>query len=138
MVFPLLCPVREVDWAPGWMPEIVVSESGVCERECMFVTPPEFASEPHNSIWIVSNHDPVNCVVEMYKVAPEHTISKLEITLESAGESATCAHISYEITAISAPGDEFMNEFTEEWYEAFMIEWEKAMNHYLDTGSMIA
>jgi hypothetical protein len=137
-VFPLLCPVREVDWAPGWMPEIVLSESAVCEPECIFVTPPEFDSEPSNSIWVVTKHDPDNWAVEMYKVAPGHTVSKLEIALEAKGESSTAAHISYEITAIGAPGDEFMKEFTEKWYEAFMIDWEKAMNHYLDTGSIIA
>lgn len=137
-VFPLLCPVREVDWVPGWMPEVVVSESGLCEGECIFVTPPEFDSEPCNAIWIVTKHDPRTWMVEMYKVAPEHTISKLEICLESEGESSTAAHISYEITSIGVPGDKFMNEFTEEWYVAFMKDWEKAMNHYLDTGSIIA
>lgn len=31
-----------------------------------------------------------------------------------------------------------MEEFTEEWYEGFMVEWEKAMNHYLGTGNKIA
>jgi len=137
-VFPLLCPVREVDWAPGWMPELVVSDSGVCEPECIFVTPPEFDSESNNSIWIVSKHDPDNCAVQMYKVAPGHTISKLQIALEREGDNSTAAHISYEISAIGAPGDEFMTEFTQEWYDAFMIDWEKAINHYLDTGSIIA
>jgi len=30
-VFPLLCPVLELKWAPGWMPEMVISQSGVVE-----------------------------------------------------------------------------------------------------------
>jgi len=28
-VFPLLCPVRETEWADGWLPEVVISVSGV-------------------------------------------------------------------------------------------------------------
>jgi len=74
----------------------------------------------------------------MYKVAPEHTISKLEILLVGDSGNYTTAHISYEVTAIGEAGEKFMEEFTEDWYEGFMVEWEKQMNHYLDTGNMIA
>jgi hypothetical protein len=137
VVFPLLCPVLEVDWAPGWMPELVISRSGVCEPECIFITPPEYPSEHENPIWIVTKHDPNNWIVEMYKVVPGHTISKLEISLVENSSTSTTAHISYEITSIGKEGEQFMEEFTEEWYEAFMVEWETAMNHYLDTGKKI-
>jgi hypothetical protein len=137
-VFPLLCPVLEVEWAPGWMPEMVLSRSGVCEQDCVFVTPPETPSERQNSIWIVSKYDPANWALEMYKVTPERTISKLEISLAGESGNTTTANISYEITSIGAAGDEFMEEFTEDWYKAFMVDWEKAMNHYLTTGRMIS
>lgn len=59
-VFPRLCPVAESKWTPGWMPEVVFSVSGVVEQECIFMTTPEFPSEPQNSIWVVSNYDPSN------------------------------------------------------------------------------
>jgi len=137
IVFPLLCPVAELKWAPGWMPTAVFSISGVVEQECMFITPPEMPSEPHNSIWVVSNYDPNHFSLVMYKIAPEHTISKLEISLESASERATRANVSYEITAIDVAGDRFMEEFTTEWYKDFMLNWEKALNHYLNTGEKI-
>ena len=95
-------------------------------------------SEPENAIWIVSKYDPGNWALEMYKVAPQHTISKLEITLAGQPDNRTTAHITYEITAIGAAGDKSMEEFTEDWYKGFMMEWETAMNHYLNTGEMIA
>ncbi|HET7731794.1 MAG TPA: hypothetical protein VFK48_17360, partial [Usitatibacter sp.] len=37
-VFPLLCPVREADWIEGWDPGIVITASGVAERDCVFTT----------------------------------------------------------------------------------------------------
>jgi len=120
------------------MPEMVLSRSGVCEQDCVFVTSPETPSEPQNSIWLVSKYEPENWFLQMYKVAPEYTISKLEIALVSASGNATTAHISYEITSIGAAGDKFIEEFTEDWYRDFMMDWEKAMNHYLNTGEMIA
>ena len=137
-VFPLLCPVMEVKWTPGWMPEMVITQSGICEQDCIFITPSEMPSEPHNSIWIVSKYDPANWVLEMYKVAPEHTISKLKISLASESGITTTAQVTYEITALGAAGDKFMEEFTEDWYKGFMIGWEQAMNYYLSTGELIA
>ena len=89
IVFPLLCPVLEVQWAPDWMPVTVFSQSGVCERDCIFITPPEMPSEPENSIWVVTKYDPDNLALEMYKVAPKHTISKLEISLVGDSGNST-------------------------------------------------
>lgn len=103
-VFPLLCPVKEMDWAPGWMPEIVITKSGVVEQDCIFITPPEFPTEPKNSVWIVTKYEPNNWNLEMFKVSPEHTISKLNISLEGESTNFTKAHISYEITAIGVAG----------------------------------
>lgn len=137
-VFPLLCPVMEAEWVPGWMPELVISKSGVCEQECIFITPPEIPSEKNKPIWIVTKHDAKNKVIEMYKVVPEHAVSKLEISLESSSINSTTAHISYEITAIGETGEKFMEKFTKEWYQDFMEEWQQQMNYYLKTGNKIA
>lgn len=107
-VFPLLCPVMEEKWALGWRTEKVFTKTGVVENDCMFITP----SESQNSIWIVTKHDPITFQLEMYKVTPEHTISKLEISLSGEGNNATKAKISYEITAIGSVGEQFLMEFT--------------------------
>lgn len=49
----------------------------------------------------------------MYEVAPEYTISELEISLARESDNLTRADISNEITAIGMAGDGFMEEFTE-------------------------
>ena len=129
-VFPLLCPIREHDWAPGWSTDWVLSTSGLVEQECMFQTP-----RPTNakaaSIWIVTRHVPAAFEVEMYKVTPGHTVGKLEISLTAEGSTGTSALISYEFTSLGPDGDTFLAEFTAEWYERFMQGWETAINHYL-------
>lgn len=55
-VFPLLCPVREIEWADGWLPDLVISSSGIAERDCIFITPDEFGK----AIWYVTRHEPEN------------------------------------------------------------------------------
>ena len=44
-VFPLLCPVREADWVPGWQYRLIYSESGVAEDGCVFSTPNDAGPE---------------------------------------------------------------------------------------------
>jgi hypothetical protein len=135
-VFPLLCPVREMDWAPGWHPDWVISESGVAEQDCIFQT-----SEDENTpaaTWVITEHHPESRLVEMIKVIPGHSVMKLEAALEGDGKGGTRATISYGFTAIGPAGEKFVEGCDEEWYRKFMLDWEAAMNHYLATGRMAA
>ena len=136
-VFPLLCPVSELDWAPGWSIDWVISTKGLVEQECMFQTPPA-AGTKNASIWIVSRHAPDDFQVEMYKVTPGLTVGKLAISLTASSADITKAQISYEFTSLGTDGDAFLESFTTERYENFMRGWEAAMNHYLKTGELLA
>jgi hypothetical protein len=128
-VFPLLCPTLEKEWVPGWAPMKIITGSGFAEKDCIFVTP----AEPNPSIWIVTRHDPAGFALEMYKITPGHTVGKIEISLQPDG-TGTGASVSYEYTALSREGQDFLAGFTSEWYVGFMKGWERSLNHYLMTG----
>jgi hypothetical protein len=134
-VFPLLCPVREVDWAVGWEPSLVVSESGLVERDCVFVTP-EASSD---AIWYVTRHEPNDYFVEMLKITPGETACRLGIQLiERPDAPGGCfADVTYTHTSIGPKGDERVAAFTADYYRHFMEQWEKELNHYLTTGRML-
>ena len=131
-VFPLLCPVREEDWAPGWRTRLVVSNTGLIEEDCIFVTP----GEPADAIWIVTDHDPETHRLRMYKIVPGVVVSRLEIALSEDGPG-TKAAISYEHTALSEAGRAIVSGHTESSYRKFMKGWQAAINTYLKTGKMI-
>ena len=133
-VFPLLCPVRELDWVPGWNPDWVISDSGVAEAGCVFQTP----AEPSDAIWFITRHEPETNRVEMIKVTPGHTVGKLEISLSGDGNGGTQAQVSYSFTSLGPAGDNFLHTFTESWYAEFMKNWEDAMNHYFLSDTSIA
>ena len=133
-VFPLLCPVREADWVPDWDPVLVLSNSGVAEKDCIFVT----RDTSKESIWVITEFEPKNHKLEMIKVTPGHTVAKLEIHLSPAGDNRTAAEIAYTYPALGPEGDEFLNEFTAQWYKTFMQNWERAINHYLSTGTKLS
>ncbi|MEO8672384.1 MAG: hypothetical protein ABI411_13795 [Tahibacter sp.] len=131
-VFPLLCPVREADWIDGWDPLCVITESGVAEADCVFVT----AAEPHDAIWIITRHEPESGFVEMLKVTPQVTVCRLSIQLNAtvAGCDAT---ITYRHTSLGPAGDAAVAAFTQAYYDQFMRDWEARINHYLVHGSLL-
>ena len=136
-VFPLLCPVREADWIPGWTTDWVLSNSGVAEQNCMFQTPPRPGAGEVASIWVITRHDVDAFEVEMFKVTPEFTVGNLQISLSAQGKTGTHATISYEFTSLGPLGDTYLEGFTAQWYEKFMQVWEEQMNYYLETGELI-
>ena len=128
-VFPLLCPVRETEWANGWLPELVISASGVAEPDCIFVTP----ADPANAIWYITRHEPEKLFVEMLKITPGVTACRVGIQLAAEG-SECIADVTYSHTSLGPAGDEFVAKFTAEYYREFMQVWEKELNHFLKSG----
>lgn len=131
-VFRLLCPVREADWLDGWDPVRVLSESGLAEEGCVFVT----TDGADQTVWTVTRHEPAAGLVEMVRVTPGVTVCRLRITLEAAPHG-TDATVAYRHTSLGPRGDDFVAAFTEAHYLAFMRHWERALNHYLRSGECL-
>jgi hypothetical protein len=58
-VFPLLCPVRERDWIPGWEADVLHSRSGLAELGCVFVTRP---ADGRRATFVVTRHEPPRAI----------------------------------------------------------------------------
>jgi hypothetical protein len=131
-VFPLLCPVREADWIQGWDPLLVVSSSGVAERDCVFVT----SAQPVDAVWYITRHEPERYFVEMIKTTPSVTVCRLTIELRPITTGCE-ASITYSHTSLGPFGDDFVASFTEDHYQKFMKDWEMKINHYLRHGTAL-
>jgi hypothetical protein len=132
-VFPLLCPVREIDWAVGWQPLYVFSVSGIAEPDCVFITP----GDPTDAIWFVTRHEPEKWLVEMVKITPNITACRLNIHLYPSGGGCK-AVVTYSYTSLGLKGNEFVETFTEDYYCEFMRAWEAELNYYLSTGRKLS
>ncbi len=129
-VFPMLCPVREAEWVNGWEPRVVVTESGLAEPGCIFVTP----GLPQDAVWIMTRYDTESYLMEITKVIPGVVVGMIHVQLKSDGDASTLADITYTYTAISDYGDRMLEEFSVEHFAAFMETWENELNHFLTTG----
>ncbi len=133
-VFPLLCPVREADWVPGWQYRMIYSLSGVAEAGCVFATPNENGSE---TIWMVTEYDPAALRVAFVWVNPGLVAARIRISLVGNSQGTTDARICYTYTGLSDAGNREVERYSQDWFGHKMQSWEKAINHYLRTGKLL-
>lgn len=129
-VFPLLCPVREVEWVDGWSPLLVISECGIAERDCVFLT----SGDPADSIWTVLRHEPEIGIVEFLKVTPGETVCRIEIRVRPDGEGCCACDVAYQHTALAPRGERTVADFTEEAWQTFMRGWQNSLAAHLATA----
>jgi len=132
VVFPLLCPVREAEWVPGWRYRLIYSESGVAEAGCVFVT----EENDRETTWVVTEYDAAAFRIAFVWVDAGRVTAQIRIELERSGDS-TSAHIRYTYTGLSPEGNHEVERFDEGWSQKKMQGWEAAINHYLKTGRLI-
>ena len=82
------------DWIEDWDPLVVLSNSGIAEPDCVFVT----EGSPSDSIWYITGHEPHE-YVEMVKITPSVTACKLTIQLRPA-EGGSEATVTYMHTSL--------------------------------------
>jgi hypothetical protein len=127
-IFPLLCPVREKEWAAGWDPLQIYTQSGFAENDCVFTT----GDEKPEAIWVITRFDPADFKLEIVKVTPGMTVARIHIGLSRNDAGDTDARIVYLYTAISADGEKFVQGYSEEYFRKFMKFSESTLNEFLE------
>lgn len=133
-VFPLLCPVREAEWADGWEAKIIYSTSGLAEPNCIFLTAHD---GEQTTVWVMTRHDPASHEVEFTTFTPGNRTGRTHIQLADNSDGTTDANITYTFTALSEAGNRFVEQHTEAAFQRDMRHWEQAMNHYLTSGKLL-
>jgi len=132
-VFELLCPVRETEWVNDWRPKLVLSDSGLAEPGCIFITP----GIPEDALWLMTEYDPDTFRLEIVKMIPGVVVGQISVSLAADGDDACTADITYAYTSISDHGNRALEEFTDAHFRGFMEIWEKELNHFLSTGTRL-
>lgn len=132
-VFPLLCPSREADWIPGWDAELLFTNTGYAERDCVFRTDPD--GTVGQGVWVFTRHEEGRGV-ELVKFTPE-VLVQLRIQLEDAGEGRTRMAWEYILTGLTEEGNALVDgaqTLLESKEEAVT----SALDYYLGTGEKIS
>lgn len=130
-VFPMFGPVREKDWAFGWNPEVLYSESPLVEEKMVFRTP----GVDGDYIWTMSKFDADLHLVE-YMVHTENRLWFITVQCKDAGPQ-TLATVTYTYTSINQAGIALNQNALEEMFRHELKDWEDAINHYLLFGQLL-
>lgn len=133
-VFPLLCPVREYDWLEGWECDLIRSDSGYAEENCVFIR--DFYLEGAPELWVVCRYEPP-VAIEFIKFAVHFKTGRLSIRLEDTGDDTCRATWTKLYTGLSNAGNAWIDAWSDEFFNMEIHILEKALNHYLETGTML-
>ena len=133
-VFPLLCPVRESEWLPGFKADIIFSSTGISEEGAIFQT---IQDDDVSIPWIITRYEP-NTLIEMMYIVPNIRVVRINIQLTPLDKQHTEARIVYTQTGLTEKGNAEVDKFTEKRFHQQMDYWEKAINHYLKHGKIIS
>lgn len=131
-VFPLFEPLGEKLWVPEWDPVLVYPPAGSPETNAVFIT------QDHDgppTVWIVAQFDPAQFEVTYVRVAPHSHVATIAVHCAGAGAEKTAARVSYTFTGLTAQGNAYVDTFSEDYYHAWIQQWESAINHYLSSAS---
>lgn len=134
VVHSLICPVKEAKWLEGWDYRLIFSHSGIAEQGCVFTS----RSAGEDTIWLITKRDDAGCETEFARVTPGSRVAFVTVRIEDSGNQTSRVNIKYTITALTAAGNAFIDNFTEENFVKDMQFWEATMNHYLKTGKALA
>jgi hypothetical protein len=129
-VLPLLTPLGEKAWAVGWEPEMRWQAAGSGEGT-LFVTRSQGVGE---TVWVLETFDAAHLRVAYVHVSPGSLVVEIVVALAVLPESRTRAEVRYTFTALSARGNARIAQMTETHFADFMRDWERELNHFLQTG----
>jgi hypothetical protein len=131
-IFPLLCPTREFDWIEGWDCELIRTESGFAELDCIFTT--HFAGD-EKEIWVVDRYEP-NKLIQFIR-SSESRVIRYSIKLSSKDNGSTTLLWQQVVTALNEKGNRYVENCSNKEFGKKINNLEKLLRHYLETGEML-
>ena len=120
----LFTPSGEQDWAEGWQPHYPASASHDSAPGTVFQTD----AHGQTTTWIVTDTAPGRSI-RYARLIPDLDAGTVTVTVEPT-PGGTLAAVSYELTALSAAGDDHLRDFAAR-YPEFLQSWQDAIEAWL-------
>ena len=139
--FSLVCPKAELSWIDGWQFDMVFSESGKNENNCIFMEALSGLAVLHspglNTYWYTTLYDPENHRCHFVLWSQKPVIAKLEIHMDALPDGTTLVKWDLTYTALTQEGNKIIREkdFTERMSNMINFLGLSAQ-HYMETGKI--
>jgi len=132
-VFPLFTPLGEKKWVDGWEPRMLYPTSGEAMKGTVFITQQPGEAD---TIWNMLNYSPENFRVKYARVTPGSRFGIVEVHCEKLGSDHSRVQVSYIFTALSEAGNDFISNFSETHYRAYIDSWKTQIHSYLERNML--
>ena len=130
ILFPLFSAEGEKLWVPGWE-YTNISGSEATHEDFIFLTRgQDHTSTAGDTIWLVKRYDPESYFVQFYRVEPGQKVGLVSVRCLEIDKNITDVQVSYEYTALTEIGVQFIETFTPDHYKKFIAEWKTHLDHY--------
>lgn len=132
-LFPLFCPTREADWIPGWDCELVYTDSGYAEDNCVFKT--DESTSMGDGLWMFIGYE-LNQYIEFVRIQ-EDLVFRARVTVTDNNDGTVTATWDVLRTGLTEKGNKEIDALPEENPpEAGALV--RMIEHYLEKGKMIS
>ncbi len=131
-LFPLFCPAREADWIPGWDCELIYTDSGYAEDNCIFKT--DKSNPPGEGLWIFTGFE-VNHYIDFVRIQ-EDIVFRARVTVSDNNDGTVTATWNILHTGLTEKGNKEIDKLSEENAHQANAHL-KMIDHYLKTGKTI-
>jgi hypothetical protein len=134
-VFPLLCPVKEVDWIDGWedICTLVYTDSGIAEEACVFETDIPLEGK---ALWICSRYDAAHTRIEYIKHIIGKAVIKWAMDVRDLPGGRSEIYARYNATSLSEEGRALVKDLGETGFLKLMDNIRDEINYYISNGKM--
>ncbi|HEC39054.1 hypothetical protein LCGC14_0515550 [marine sediment metagenome] len=130
-IFPLLCPAREADWIPEWHPELIYTNSGYAEENCVFRTGKSHLLD--EGIWTFTGYMPCE-YIEFVKIESD-IIQHCRIDLVQNSTRTTTITFKITSTSLTQKGNIILENSKNHSDSNQLF---KMMKYYLEKGKIIS
>jgi len=141
-IFPLACPVEELKWIEGWgeQYEMIFSESGVNEKNCIFkekMSGPVLVEKPIMTTWVTTIHDPENRCIEFLIIIGDKAIMNIQFDIRVTEKETSMCRWKLILTALDSETNQIPEETMKERMQAVTSALSMMLKHYCETGEMM-
>jgi len=127
-VFPLLCPVLEYEWLPGWSCTMMYSDSGAAEKNAIFMTREKLRRKV---MWTTITYEP-DSLIEYLLVMGSDAVVRLSIGLEDSPGHSTRIVWRMLFTATGRLARHMLpRSFSEDKFQSMLGKRERELNDFL-------
>jgi hypothetical protein len=121
------CVPGEYEWIENWKCEILYSESGYAEKNCVFV------NSATGETWILTRLEPENYVFEA-AIFATHAVVKVELSLVPTAGGTCTARGTFTATATTRVGNRFIGDSARDRLRHRLRKLFQQLEHYLLTA----